>query len=318
LESAVLKTKFAGALLGTAVGDALGAFFEGRSRPEVQEIIEAAGKSPLLTYTDDTHMMIGVAESLVRSGDFDAEDMLRCFITNYYAEPFRGYASGPPYLFERVRQGADWREVSREIYRGGSYGNGAAMRIAPVGVFYHDDFSGLRKAAYGSSEITHAHPLGQEGAALEACAVALASGISPDRDFPRVDFISRLRDFCRMDVYQTKLDVIAGLSGEFDARTVARELGNGVAAFDSVPAAVYSFLSFPGSFRDAVLNAVSLGGDTDTIGAMTGAIAGAYLGSGNIPPEWTEKLENKTYIEALAERLWEIKYNRNGKWKKMS
>ncbi len=85
---------------------------------------------------------------------------------------------------------------------------------------------------------------------------------------------------------------------------VIDELGNGIEAFNSVPTAIYSFLSQPHSFAQAVLHAISLGGDTDTIGAMTGAISGAYLGFDSIPGRWKNKFENRPCIEELAERLW--------------
>jgi poly(ADP-ribose) glycohydrolase ARH3 len=74
-----------------------------------------------------------------------------------------------------------------------------------------------------------------------------------------------------------------------------------------VPTAIYSFLSHPSSFEEAVIYAISLAGDTDTIGAMTGAISGAYLGIEAIPSKWQERLENREYITELANRLWRIK-----------
>jgi poly(ADP-ribose) glycohydrolase ARH3 len=74
-----------------------------------------------------------------------------------------------------------------------------------------------------------------------------------------------------------------------------------------VPTAIYSFLLHHDSFSKAVLYAISLGGDTDTIAAMTGAISGAYLGIESIPDSWKEKLENRPYIEQLARKLWSLK-----------
>lgn len=83
-------------------------------------------------------------------------------------------------------------------------------------------------------------------------------------------------------------------------------MGNGIEAFNSVPTAIYSFLSHFESFADAVIYAIGLGGDTDTIAAMTGAISGAYHGIKAIPKEWEERLENRAYIETLAIRLWNV------------
>jgi poly(ADP-ribose) glycohydrolase ARH3 len=301
-----MKSRFTGALVGTGVGDSLGAFFEGRFEVILEEIEAIAQSAPVLTYTDDTHMMIGVAESLIRSQGFDGEDMAETFARNYELEPFRGYGPGPPHIFRLVRAGVAWDEAAHRIYRGGSYGNGSAMRIAPVGVLYHDNLEMLREVAYRSSQITHAHNLGKEGAALQAYAIALAANLEPGEDFNRHDFLAKLTDFVAETVYRKKLKIIEGLVEKPDRDRVVRELGHGIEAFNSVPTAIYSFLSQPHSFAQAVFNAISLGGDTDTIGAMTGAISGAYLGVDAVPAEWRDRLENRWYIEELGEKLWHI------------
>ncbi len=300
------KDKFIGALVGTGVGDSLGAFFEGCFKVNLEEIEAAAESAEVLTYTDDTHMMIGVAESLIRSQGFDGEDMAHTFVRNYEREPYRGYGPGPPRIFRLIRAGVAWDEAAPGLYRGGSYGNGSAMRIAPVGVLYHGNPELLKEAAYKSSQITHAHHLGKEGAALQAYAVALATNLEPRQDFSRHDFVAKLADFVQDMVYQEKLKIVGELIEEPNRARVIAELGNGIEAFNSVPTAIYSFLSRPHSFAQAVFNAISFGGDTDTIGAMTGAISGAYLGADSIPVEWREKLENRRYIEELGEKLWAI------------
>ena len=300
----VLKSKFLGAFVGTGVGDSLGAMFEGRREVKLEEIETTAERQEVLTYTDDTHMMIGIAESLIRAGGFNGKDMAHTFIKNYELEPFRGYGPGPPHIFRLIRAGIAWDEAAQGLYHSGSYGNGSAMRIAPVGVFYYDNPVMLREVAYKSSQITHAHQLGKEGAALQAYAIALATDLEPLKAFPQGDFLTKLINFAQSAVYQEKLSRIYELIEKLDKKKVIIELGNGIEAFNSVPTAIYSFLSRPQSFAQAVLHAISLGGDTDTIGAMTGAISGAYLGFDSIPSRWKDKLENKQYIEELAEKLW--------------
>ncbi|VAX30325.1 hypothetical protein MNBD_NITROSPIRAE02-1339, partial [hydrothermal vent metagenome] len=181
--------------------------------------------------------------------------------------------------------------------------NGAAMRVAPVGLFYYNDPEKLREISCQSSRITHSHPLGMEGAALQAYAVSLA--IRKEQNFP-----DRLREFTRVDVYRKKMDVLEELlDKKEDRERVVRELGNGIEAFNSVPTAIFCFLA-GSSFKEALIYAVSLGGDTDTIGAMTGAIAGAWWGIDGIPPEWKENLENRDYIEGLGMRIWETVGNK--------
>jgi len=299
-----LKSKFMGALIGTAVGDSLGAPFEGNRNisPELVDIM--IERLPVLTYTDDTHMMIGVAESLIKNGGFNGEDMAMAFVRNYDLEPHRGYGPGPPRIFRLLKAGAAWDEAARGLYGGGSYGNGSAMRIALVGVFYHDNPEMLREVAYQSSRITHSHQLGKDGAALQGYAIALAVQLHPNGIFNTGGFLAGLVSYMPEGVYRGKLDTVQALLDQPDDYRVITELGNGIEAFNSVPTAVYSFLSHNSSFRQAVLYAVSLGGDADTIGAMTGAISGAYSGLESIPVEWRDKLENRLYIEELAEELW--------------
>lgn len=301
-----LRSKFLGSLIGTAVGDAVGAGFEGKPAVEPEAIESLVEGRELLAYTDDTHMMIGVVESLVQRGDFDGEHMARVFIRNYDSEPWRGYGPGPPSVFRMIRAGEPWDKAAERLYHGGSYGNGSAMRIAPIGVFYHDDLSILKEIAYRASRITHSHELGREGAALQAYAIALAVSLEPAKAFDSRKFLAELYDFVQFETYKRKLARAGALLGELDKATVAADIGNGIEAFNSVPTAIYSFLSHHHSFEEAILFAVSLGGDTDTIAAMTGAMAGAYLGIDAIPDKWRAKLENRVYIEELATVLYEV------------
>jgi poly(ADP-ribose) glycohydrolase ARH3 len=210
-----------------------------------------------------------------------------------------------------IKSGASWDEASRRLFGGaGSLGNGAAMRVAPVGLLYFDNPEQLRTVAYGSAQITHAHELGKEGATIEAYAIALAvrhaTSSSSTELVPHV-FLSDLKAFARNQIFVKKLETVEQLLGNATRSTVAQEIGNGVEAHNSVPAAIYSFLENLGSFEAAVTNAVNLGGDMDTIGAMAGAISGAYHGCDAIPQRWIVKLERKDYIERLAEKLWRMK-----------
>jgi len=301
-----LKLKFLGCLVGTAIGDALGARREGRGMSRSEDIVSLAEKLEQLIYTDDTHMTIGIAESLIENKGFDGEHMAQTFIRNYEAEPWRGYGPGPPIIFGMIKSGEAWYSAANRLYRGGSFGNGSAMRVAPVGLLYSRNLEKLREIAYQSSSITHSHELGKEGAALQACAVALALNTPSDEDIDREVFFFKLQNFIQNQLYKEKVAQIRELLGEQDKAKVVAVLGNGIEAPRSVPTAIYCFLRQPQSYKDAVIYAVSLGGDTDTIAAMAGAISGAYLGIEAIPSEWLVKLENREYIEDLAEKLWHI------------
>jgi ADP-ribosylglycohydrolase len=301
-----LKLKFLGCLVGVAIGDGLGAQREGRGMAESREIDSLAERLKQLTYTDDTHMTIGVAESLIESKGFNGEHMAQTFIKNYEAEPWRGYGPGPPRIFRMIKGGEPWNSAAAKLYRGGSFGNGSAMRVAPVGLLYSSSPEKLREIAHKSSSITHSHELGKEGAALQAYAVALALDTPLDEDIDRQIFLSKIQKFAQNQLYKGEIAQIKELLSEPDRAKVVAVLGNGIEAPRSVPTAIYSFLRQPSSYRDTVIYAISLGGDTDTIAAMAGAISGAYLGVEAIPQKWRAKLENKDYIETLAKRLYQL------------
>jgi poly(ADP-ribose) glycohydrolase ARH3 len=298
-----LKLKFMGCLVGIAIGDALGARRKGGGMSRSEDIVSLAEKLEQLIYTDDTHMTIGVAESLVENKGFDGEHMAQSFIKNYEAEPWRGYGPGPPIIFGMIKSGEAWYSAANGLYPGGSFGNGSAMRVAPIGLLYSRNLEKLREIAYQSSSITHSHELGKEGAALQACAVALALNTPSDEYIDREAFLAGLQNFIQNQLYKEKVARIRELLGEQDKAKVVAVLGNGIEAPRSVPTAIYCFLRQPQSYKDTVIYAISLGGDTDTIAAMAVAICGAYLGIEAIPSEWRAKLENREYIESLAENL---------------
>jgi poly(ADP-ribose) glycohydrolase ARH3 len=199
--------------------------------------------------------------------------------------------------------------LDRNIFPGGSFGNGAAMRVSPVGLLYHDAPLTLREIAYHTAGITHSHEQALEGAAIQACAIALAVLADP-KTVSSAEYLGTLMMFSLPGgPYQNKLKAIVRLlDANAGQEQIVAELGNGVEAINSVPTAVYAFLSHR-DFEGAVGYAVSLGGDADTIGAMTGAIAGACYGLEGIPDRWRDKVENREYIEGLARKLLELKQN---------
>jgi poly(ADP-ribose) glycohydrolase ARH3 len=168
--------------------------------------------------------------------------------------------------------------------------------------------------AIESSRPTHSHPLAYQGATLQALSVAIALTAN---EVSAAAFLSPLRAAltCFADLLQDtspftkRLDAIErGLAEGRSAAEVADVIGTGIEAFEAVPMALYCFLRHPVSFVDAVREAIFLGGDTDTIASMTGAIAGARLGRESIPTTWLAAVREEPYtpaaIEELADRLF--------------
>jgi poly(ADP-ribose) glycohydrolase ARH3 len=300
-----LKSKYLGSMVGSAIGDAIGelAFYY----PEKESLCEMANRLEKLVYTDDTTMAMGLAESILQKKGIDQKHLGDTFSYYFYREPWRGYASGPPQIFSMVSQkGISYGEAAMSLFGGtGSLGNGAAMRIAPLGLFFHNSIQ-LYEQACASAEVTHAHPVGKDGAAVQAWAIAQAVRLDPEKEFPKEMFIQNLIAFSRMAEIQEKMKLVQRLiREEVSPETVAFRLGKSVAVHESMPFAVYSFLRYPKSFEDCLLCSILNGGDRDTLGAMACAISGAYLGIEAIPQSWRDKLENKNLIENLASSLEE-------------
>jgi poly(ADP-ribose) glycohydrolase ARH3 len=300
-----IRDKFLGGMIGSALGDAIGelAF----SHPERDRLIAAVERSPELSYTDDTAMAIGLAEALVREEKINQQIIGKIFSEHYRQEPWRGYASGPPTIFHMVQQlNIPYKDAARQLFGGGgSLGNGAAMRIVGVGLFFHT-YPDLYEEAAASAEVTHAHPVGMDGAAIQARAVANAVKLDPQSPFSWEPFIQDLKDRSRSPVIREKMALVNELLGErVSPSRAARILGQRVAVHESMPFAVYSFLSFPKSFEACLYCAALNGGDRDTLGAMACAISGAYLGIDAIPETWKQRLENRSLIEGLALSLYE-------------
>jgi poly(ADP-ribose) glycohydrolase ARH3 len=298
------RGSFRGALLGAALGDSLGAAFEGRPRVDAEDFHRHAGSWAPLRHTDDTCMTLVLAESLIESGgEIDPESLVLSFARAHAEEPWRGYGAGPPRVFDLVRRGVGWRTAARSLFGGrGSLGNGGAMRVTAVGLIAYREPARAIELARLSAAVTHAHPLGQEGAALQALAVAEAVG-SSGRPLDARATLDALHAHTPHPVLRRQLERASGL---IDGGPIAGVLGNGVSAQEAVPAALTVFLRHPDTFADAIAAAVCLGGDTDTIASMTGALAGARLGADAIPVEWRDRLEDAERIRATADLLLEL------------
>jgi len=306
-EEVDLRSKFLGGMVGTGLGDAIGemAF----RRPGKERLLSAVEQHERLVYTDDTAMAIGLAQSIAEHGGLAQGRLGDTFRANYRREPWRGYASGPPTVFSKVaRQGVTYAAAARMLYGGeGSFGNGAAMRIAPVGLFFYDD-TDLYDKARRSATVTHAHPIGIDGAAVQAQAVARAVHLDPRKPFPIDAFLEGLLDIARTPEMEEQLmRVRDAIREDVTPREAIRVLGPSVAVHRSLPFAIYAFVRHPEAFQDCLFCAVLNGGDRDTLGAMACAISGAYLGAEAIPKRWRDKLESRKTIEDLALRLAEMR-----------
>jgi poly(ADP-ribose) glycohydrolase ARH3 len=296
-----------GALLGLACGDALGAPFEGQPSVRAADLAAWAAATAPLRVTNDTVLALALAEHLAdRGGRIDQDTLALALARAWLADPGRGYGGVVQSLFARVLEGTWWREASGAQFGGaGSWGNGAAMRVAPVSVAAAG-LDRVAELAQRSAAVTHAHPLGQAGGVVQACAVALAAASTPGTPVDRAAWCRRLAAAAAAaPAYAAALSQVARLGPATAPGTVATAVGNGVHALEAVPAALAAFLAHPDQPADAIRFAIQVGGDTDTIAAMTGALAGARCGASALPRRWLQRLEFAGQLVAAADPLVE-------------
>lgn len=308
-------------MLGSAVGDAIGEIIlyrAGRGFVSIDDLSLMIDRStllrdistfPELQYTDDTHMAIGIAEALSKSRTLELNEIKRRFLANYQAEPGRGYGLGPSAILSFVTFGRmAYDEAVKYVnskYTDGSRGNGAVMRTHPVGLRYHDT-PNLSNIASNIAGLTHTHPVAQDAAVILSHGIAylLRTG---NRVFSRSGFLKHLSRVACTTTMQDKLVLLrATTEDQTEPDRAIVKLGCGCEAHTSLPFALYAFLRHPDSFEECIMTAVLTGGDTDTLGAMAGALCGTRVGIHHIPQDWIRKLENRAYISKLARRLYRV------------
>jgi ADP-ribosyl-[dinitrogen reductase] hydrolase len=298
--------KIIGAILGTAVGDAVGLPREGLSRRRAERLF---GNPPLRhrfvlgrgMISDDTEHTCMVAQALLASGG-DADRFARSF-----AWRLRAWLLGVPagIGFGTLRAGIKlWLGFSPKNSGVYSAGNGPAMRAAILGVFAADEPDRLRALVKASTRITHSDPQAEQG----ALAVALTARHGALQ--LHTSLLNELRDEIDDDALRTVFDKIdTHLQQKSSVATFAEAMGwkNGVTGYvvHSVGAALYGTLRHPTDFRRAVEEVICLGGDADTIGAIAGGLTGARLGADAIPQEWLAGIVEYPRTVAWMRRLGE-------------
>ncbi|KAF6259861.1 ADP-ribosylation/Crystallin J1 [Scenedesmus sp. NREL 46B-D3] len=317
-----------GSVLGAMCGDTLGASVEGWSAERIQSACSDGLKTFQKTergygcYTDDSQMLVALAASLINRQRCDAADAARQYARAF--DPQRGYGGSAVKILTRLSQGADPATTATQFLPGGSFANGGAMRIAPVGLAYRNaDAATLQQAVEAALLCTHVHPLGVEGAVAQALAVAELSRTQPPvvqaaADAPNAAGLSLLRSLqeqlpgseemaSKLQVLEQALQQAPPDSPAFSGWrqylqspgwqhevAVAGAVAPGfqIKATDAVAAALWAVVRHWRSPADALVAAVHYGGDTDTIACMAGAMMGALHGTSWLPQAWLSNLEN--------------------------
>ena len=293
-----IRERAIGALLGLAVGDALGTTLEFSVRDSRKRVTGMEGGGPFRLepgqWTDDTSMALALADSLISCDKLDEHDLMTRFVSwmneGAYSSNGRCFDIGNTVrgALNRFKQVGDPTAGPTDPH---SAGNGSLMRLAPVAIRYWDDKAARRDAAARQSRTTHG-----AAEAVDACiafADLLADAIAGR---PRSEVLRE-----RSDEPPYAGEIAAILAGSWRGKT-RQEIRSSGYVVHSLEAAIWC-IGRTGSFAEAVLLAANLGEDADTIAAITGQLAGAIYGYKAIPDEWLSQIASQGVIFGMARQL---------------
>ncbi|BBB60081.1 hydrolase [Undibacterium sp. KW1] len=279
-------------LEGLSIGDAFGqCFFQTEN-----QLLLAEGKqlpdAPWY-FTDDTEMTLSIVHVLRSHGEIDQDILAKSFAKHYSYD--RAYGPSMHRVLARIDAGEAWQEVVASAFEGqGSYGNGAAMRAAPLGAYFADDLYLLMRQASLSAEVTHGHPEGIAGAVAVALAAAHAClysdvGIRPKH----TEFLGKIIDLLPQSEVRSKLVRAQSIAtaGSMDFLVYVLGNGNHMSAQDTVPLALWCCGQALEDFEKTMWLTVSAGGDRDTLCAIAGGVVASFVGDKGIPDSWRARRE---------------------------
>ena len=275
-------------LQGLSIGDAFGETFF--IHPDLVDglIAERAVATRTWHYTDDTMMAMSIFSVLRQRGHIDQALLAQSFAERY--DRTRGYGPAMHRLLWEIKCGEDWAERAQSLFEGqGSFGNGAAMRVAPVGAFFADDIDAVVEQAIRSSVITHTHDEAIAGAIAVAVAAAHACKLRASTSVPRrSEFLDLILPHVPESEVCSKIRQARDMAPTASVPFAVSVLGNGtkVSAQDTVPFALWCAGAHLANYEEALWLTVSGLGDRDTTCAIVGGIVASYTGIEGIPPGW--------------------------------
>lgn len=307
LELDAVRDRIRGAMLGGLCGDALGAGFEGQHEVSVGDWCRRRDGAEMLRYTGHSLLMIVMAEHLAMRGSrddpIDRDGLGSAMAWRWRQESWRGFDPVSEYVFRSTLLGASTRRTREGVASMAEIvGNGAATRVAPLGVLGLP-LARVRRAACESARVTVSHPLSQAGAVVQGAGVALAMAGYPDASLDRREFVQAVGRCADSTALSERLRRIPEMLVDPRVDRVARTLGNSRRVIESVPAALLAFLAAPDAPMEVLERAVRSGGDTAAIGSMAGALAGARCGASAMPAELLVRLEDGPLVSMLADAL---------------
>jgi len=295
------------ALLGAAIGDSLGVFAESKLH-NYQPLLDWDGKTYLGSehhdlkpgeYSDDTQLSRALAESLISCNGFNPDDVSKKYVELFTSNTIRGYGKSTLFAINNLIAGKHWSESGCV----GSVGNGTAMRVSPLSIWYRDDLPSLIKAVKIDSAITHV----SEEAEAGALAIALSAYYAVNNDTQ--DLLNKIVPNLPESKVKSSLYSLGALieAENISPQSALSILGTKCDVRQTVPAVLYCFHKFD-NYQNGCETIIRAGGDTDSNASILGALYGAKYGQIHFSEYHIKNVEDSSKLITLDSQL----YNRSG------
>ncbi len=303
--------------------------FEGKLRTQIYSYFDdfesfiQQNKDIFRTYTDDTQLTLHLADAIIKGNGFKIDYIIREFI-NWLDDPPIGPGYGCISSIRKLRYGVPWEQAASN-----SGGNGTTMRIAPIGLFYFKDPKALKTAALKSSIITHSHPAASAGAIVIASAIAYLIDKNPETGFSVDEFFNVITNSIsnsQDEIWKEFIEILSKLKSNLEmpiASGLIKFSQIGVKSpyfiedylgkafvhpytISTVICSIFIFLKKLTSFKECIFELATAGGDSDTVGAIGGSLAGAYFGLQKIPRDLIKLVKNSKKILRTSEELYSV------------
>ncbi|KAH3744529.1 ADPribosylglycohydrolase superfamily protein [Pelomyxa schiedti] len=318
-----------GVIMTSMIGDCLGATVEGWGADQIHERYPSGLRNFYYAahmgvynlglrrgvYTDDTQSALALAWSMVQKGGLDPGHCARAYAEFYRHVPKRGYPASAISVLRAVEAGEDWHNTGRKVFADGSFANGGAMRIAPVGVaFRNASDTQLYEAVRYAIMSSHVHPQAVDGAFITAKAITVLQRTTA-AEVNVSALLNELKGLCRTDEMRNNIQTVienldkgSSFSFKEEIRFVEKLGGDfQIAAVEAVAVVLWGFARYYKDPENCLIKVVGFGGDTDTTACICGGLLGALHGTSWIPQRWWQWLRNdewgRDWAVDLAQKL---------------
>ena len=322
------EDRIIGSLLTVMLGDVLGAAVEGYPSKHISkyypngitDFIKAKHmgiydlEERYGMYTDDTNSTLALATSLVQKQYLDAKHCAESYSKFYFTPPKRGYPDSAQKVLYGIKDGLDYLKTGTLAFPDGSFANGGAMRITPIGLAFRNASDDVLYEACRLSIISsHVHPEAIDGAYLIAKCIQFGLQFDSSKDLDEIQFLKEMKKSSKTEEMKKKIEnLIKSFRNKDSDEVLLQKVSSSfqIKAIEAVPVVLWGFIKYWKNPEEALIKMVGFGGDTDTTACILGGILGSIHGTSWIPHRWFDNLENgiygRDYCIELGKHLFDL------------